>query len=1057
MKTNTNDIAVIGVSCRFPGAKDYKQYWDNLCSGISSIQEIPKKRWNWENYWGDPIKDTNKSNSKWGGFIKDIDSFDCGFFGLSGKEVEAMDPQQRIMLELSWSCFEDASIRPSDHSGDQIGVYLGVFNFDYKELQEKGGKTSIEAHHSTGTASAIIPNRISYFYNFNGPSVPVDTACSSSLHAIHLAIQSLQLGECNMALAGGISLILTPTRHISFSKTGMLSPTGSCKTFDTKADGYVRGEGAGVILLKPLSQALSDGDTVYGVIKGSAVNHGGKNYTLTYPNADAQAAVITSALKKAKVNPNTISYVEAHGTGTPKGDPIEFEGLIKAFGGSRKEPARNPHCGLGSVKANIGHLESAAGIAGFIKVLLALKHKQIPGQQNFHNLNTRIQLDKSPFYIVEKLQTWNQLRPDENKKAIPRRAGISSFGFGGTNAHIIIEEAPISKIDFNKNNPAYLIVFSAVTKESLNKKIKEFVHWMEHNMDQENIGDISANLLLGREHFEFRIAFVAKDKSEMLKLLKDIIQKKEVKIISKFINHFKSFSSSLFEHVGQNVLKELNLESNNGEESYLEKLDTLSQLYMMSLDLDWRSLFSGDSFRRISLPTYPFQQDRLWIPELSLKTSGVENNQQFLSKIHPFIHKNISDLTSQKYASSFDGEEPFLKDHVINDNKTFPAVAFLEMAIAAIKNAISSKSFNEGIVLRNLIWIRPILVDYTSVNVEIILNPKSSELIDFEIYTKSNDLEIQKITHCSGDAVLKNLTNLSPISSQEIKGQCAKHYYSSKRCYEILSNKGFSYGHSHKLLEEIWFGTNQALAKISSSSLTSLLTQYFLFPGISDACLQAAILLFAYEKDKFSDTENSFLPFSLKELKIFKRCENEMWAWVKRTSNIKNSNNFNKVDIILFNKHGAVCISMKDVSFKQATGISKSISTDKMLLTRNWSGSVGENPDPFPFDNHIVFFAGLQNNMDLGDIESRTLHSDADSMPDKFTDFAIDLFNQIQKLLKQKSNDKVLIQLVVPEDEPNSLFSALFGLLRTAQQENPRISCQSIALDKKSRASIHSL
>ncbi|WP_315823373.1 polyketide synthase [Paraflavitalea speifideaquila] len=392
------DIAVIGMSCRFPGASNYEEFWENLKAGRSGIEEVLANRWNWRDYWGDPATEKNKSNSKWGGFLEGVANFDIDFFGLSAREVERMDPQQRLMLELTWACLEDAGIRPTTVSGEQVGVFLGVFNFDYKELQERGGQLSIEAHHSTGTASAIIANRVSYYYNFKGPSVPLDTACSSSLSAIHAALQSLQLGECKMALAGGINLLLTPTRHISFSKTGMLSPTGSCKTFDDGADGYVRGEGAGLILLKPLEQALADKDPIYGIIKGSAVNHGGKTYSLTYPNPDAQRDVIIAAQQMAGVTPDTIGYIEAHGTGTPKGDPIEFKGLVNAFQGLGQEMSlTNNYCALGSVKTNIGHLEAAAGIAGVIKVLLSMQHRQLPGLLHFQQLNHRISLAGTPF------------------------------------------------------------------------------------------------------------------------------------------------------------------------------------------------------------------------------------------------------------------------------------------------------------------------------------------------------------------------------------------------------------------------------------------------------------------------------------------------------------------------------------------------------------------------------------------------------------------------------------------------------------------------------------
>lgn len=272
------EIAIVGVACRFPGAGNYQEYWNNLVQGRSSISEIPPDRWRWEHYWGEQPASRKRSVSKWGGFIADIDAFDAGFFHISGREAQTMDPQQRIMMELAWTCFEDAGIPPYQLSGRSVGVFVGMSSMDYSDRQMLEHDLEVEAHHSTGSAAVLVPNRVSHFFNLRGPSFAVDTACSSALYAVHLAAQSILQGECKMALAGGINSLLNPIQYSYFSKTGMLSPTGSCKVFDESADGYVRGEGAGLVLLKPLKKALKHGDNIYGVIKGSAVNHNGNTY-----------------------------------------------------------------------------------------------------------------------------------------------------------------------------------------------------------------------------------------------------------------------------------------------------------------------------------------------------------------------------------------------------------------------------------------------------------------------------------------------------------------------------------------------------------------------------------------------------------------------------------------------------------------------------------------------------------------------------------------------------------------------------------------------------------
>ncbi|WAN69938.1 type I polyketide synthase [Moorena producens JHB] len=527
--------AIIGMACRFPGADDYNQFWENLEAGVNSISEIPPQRWEVEKHYSPIPHQPNKTISKWGGLIEGIDRFDAQLFGISSREATRMDPQQRIMLELSWSCIEDAGYSPLELSGSQVGVFIGACNYDYDQLQHQN--ENIEGHTATGSYTCIIPNRISYFFNFHGPSVPVDTACSSSLVALHQAVNSIKEKECEIALVGGISVLCTPTSYISFSQLGMLSPNGQCKTFDSKADGYVRGEGAGVVLLKPLAKALSDGDRIYGVIKGSAINHGGKVRTLTSPNVYAQAQVLRAAYTKANVAPNTISYIETHGTGTPLGDPIEINGLKRSFKQLHQQYelplTEKPYCGLGAVKTNIGHLEAAAGIAGVIKVLLAIKHKKMPKIANFQKLNPRIELKYSPFYIVSETEEWQQLQT-ETGEIIPRRVGVSSFGFGGVNAHVVFEEPP-EQIKSQKSKvksedvlkrPLHIFKLSGQTEKAVRELAKKYETYL-HSNTEVSIQDICFSGNTGRTDLAERLALVAKYKDELQEKLADFIQDNE--------------------------------------------------------------------------------------------------------------------------------------------------------------------------------------------------------------------------------------------------------------------------------------------------------------------------------------------------------------------------------------------------------------------------------------------------------------------------------------------------------------------------------------------------
>jgi acyl transferase domain-containing protein len=354
-------IAIIGVGCRFPHANNPESFWKLLHNGIDAIAQVPKDRWDVDAFYDPDPAIPGKMNTRWGGFLDQVDQFDPNFFGISPREAERIDPQHRLVLEVAWEALEDAAIAPERLAGSQTGVFIGIGNYDYGRFLCRD-LANINIHNGTGLTLSIAANRLSYLLDLHGPSMAIETACSSSLVAIHSACQSLQSGESNLAITGGVSLMLSPDMTITFSQARMMAPDGRCKTFDASADGYVRGEGCGIVILKRLSDAIADQDRILAVIKGSAVNHDGLSNGITAPNGLAQQAVIRQALKNAGVAPAEISYIEAHGTGTPLGDPIEIRALKAVLMSGRSSEQR---CGIGSVKTNIGHLEPAAGIAGY--------------------------------------------------------------------------------------------------------------------------------------------------------------------------------------------------------------------------------------------------------------------------------------------------------------------------------------------------------------------------------------------------------------------------------------------------------------------------------------------------------------------------------------------------------------------------------------------------------------------------------------------------------------------------------------------------------------------
>jgi myxalamid-type polyketide synthase MxaE and MxaD len=491
-------IAIIGLGCRFPGANDPGAFWRLLRDGGDAIREVPADRFDRHAFYDPDPAAPGKMNTRWGGFLDQVDQFDANFFGISPREALRMDPQQRLLLEVTWEALQDAGQVPERLTGSPVGVFIGIATNDYGRLQWDDLER-IDAYSGTGNAQSIAANRISYVFDFRGPSLAIDTACSSSLVAVHLACCSLRNGESTLALAGGVNLILSPAIAINFTKAGAMAPDGRCKTFDARADGYVRSEGAGVVVLKRLSKALADSDPIYAVIRGSAVNQDGRSNGLMAPNPLAQEAVLRDAYRKAGVSPAEVQYVEAHGTGTLLGDPIEVKALGTVLGAER--PPGRP-CAVGSVKTNLGHLEAAAGVAGVIKVALSLRHREIPPSLHFETPNPHISFDRLSLRVQTALTPW----PAAPGPAV---AGVSSFGFGGTNAHVVLEEAPpdISGMAWTEGKTgAQLLPLSARDPQALRSLVRATQDFLAAPEAAASLPDIcyTASVRLG--HHDHRLA-----------------------------------------------------------------------------------------------------------------------------------------------------------------------------------------------------------------------------------------------------------------------------------------------------------------------------------------------------------------------------------------------------------------------------------------------------------------------------------------------------------------------------------------------------------------------
>jgi phthiocerol/phenolphthiocerol synthesis type-I polyketide synthase D len=474
-------IAVVGIGCRFPGGVSGPDgYWNFLARAGDGISEIPPDRWDADEYYDPDQFAPGRMSSKWGGFLPDIAGFDADYFGISPREAEAMDPQQRLMLEVAYEALEHAGIAPDSLSGIRGAVMMGVYYTEYQTISAANPDT-IDAYSATGNAHAVAVGRIAYLLGLRGPAVAMDSACSSSLVTIHLACQSLRLRESDLALAGGVSLILRPETQLAMSKWGMLSPRGRCYSFDSHADGFVRGEGGGVVVLKRLTDAVRDGDRVLAVVRGSAINQDGRSNGLTAPNTIAQQDVITRALRSADVPAGSVNFIETHGTGTALGDPIEFEALADVYGRG------DGPCALGAVKTNFGHLEAAAGIAGFIKAALSVQRGQIPPNLNFTQWNPAIDPKPTRLFVPTELDGW----PAGDG---PRRAAVSSFGLGGTNAHVVIEQGPDPVPAAHADSPVTTLLVAGKTDQRIASWAAALADWIDNDGTAVPMRDIAHTL-----------------------------------------------------------------------------------------------------------------------------------------------------------------------------------------------------------------------------------------------------------------------------------------------------------------------------------------------------------------------------------------------------------------------------------------------------------------------------------------------------------------------------------------------------------------------------------
>lgn len=619
-------IAIIGIGCRFPGAPNPQAFWKLLRDGMEAVGEVPTDRWDVNALYDSDPASPGKIISRRGGFINNVDQFDWRAFRIPPREAKYMDPQHRLLLEVAWEALEDAGLPLEEVAGSRTGVFMGIMWNDYLRLQSRD-LSQLNGYAVTGNAFAFAPNRISYTFDLRGPSVAVDSACAGSLASVHVACQSLWTGEASLALAGGVNLMLLPDVNVMLSKAGLLSPEGYCKTLDARADGFVRGEGAGIVVLKPLSQ-LTPSDRVYALIRGTAMNHNGRNEWIMAASPTGQEAALRDAYRMAGIDPAEVDYVELHGTGLPKGDSIEAKVLGKVIG---THQGRTRPCIVGSVKTNIGHLDSAAGIASIVKVALSLYHREIPPTLHLQQVNSEIPLEALGLAAQQALGPW----PD---KAGPSLAGVTAISMAGVNAHMVLEGPPQDSASRPRTEQlgagqAQLLLLSARSPEALLALVRVFKDFLtdEESGAGLSLQDICYTASVRQSHHEHRLALVGHSRRTFVESLEAFLQGQlpDGVYSSQTRPDDQDLRSDLAEAIAQcrrhcdqagTVIPSLAGE----DEGRAVMLEAVGALYALGYALDWRALHPSGG-RCVQLPTYPWQRERLWLDWL--------DNQEPLSKL----------------------------------------------------------------------------------------------------------------------------------------------------------------------------------------------------------------------------------------------------------------------------------------------------------------------------------------------------------------------------------------------------------------------------------------
>lgn len=915
-KISKKDIAVIGMACEFPDSKNSEEFWVNISGGRDLVRPFPDSR----------RKDTDlflklkgfsdeQLQYSEGAYLDEIDKFDPLFFKISPKEAGVMDPNQRFFLQTAWKALEDAGYGGEKLKGSKTGVFLGYssdFGVEYKDLVQEMDPESQNLSLG-GNIKSIIASRISYILDFKGPSLAVDTACSSSLTAIHLACRALRGGECDQALAGSVKVHFLSLK--GGEGIGIRSSINRARTFDDASDGTGSGEGCAVILLKPLHRALEDGDRILALIKGSAMNQDGSSIGITAPNALAQADVIELAWKDAGIDPETISYIEAHGTGTKLGDPIEIDGITRAF---QRYTAKKQFCGIGAVKTNIGHLDNAAGMAGIIKLILSLQHRAIPPIVHFQRPNRVINFPESPVYMVERLTSWESTGP--------RRAGISAFGLSGTNCHLVLEEAPevseqlldaaVPEAVGETKNAAHLLTLSATKETVLRDLIKAYVNFLTSSAsDGLDLERMCYTANTGRGHYTHRLTLQFITVDELQKKLSALYNANDLKNLVLDGVYY-----------GENKLNDEDRERLTAlaNEHLAEKASdlrnqALAKLYVAGAGIDWEAFYQGKKLRKVQLPTYPFERKRCWV---DMKAGTGQSLNVVESKIHPLLDRIHEEAEEELvYLTEFSAERQWeLKDHLVSGYYVLPGTAYLEIARAA-----SMGLYPEGVELKDVVFLTPLATTEGETREAHTILRKSEDYHEFNVVSK----DAQNggwVTHVDAKVYPLTASEIHQYNLDELKARCPETVKVSYSDGEVKS--AIVTGPHWKNLNTYHLGTDELLVYLTlQEQFLDDLDNYTIYPPLLDSAVNAVSQHVG---------EGLYLPFSYSSFKLLDRMPANFYSYIRKREKQAAGLETVAFDIILMDESGRAFIEVEDYKIKKVRTQELKVARNEFYHGLNW-------------------------------------------------------------------------------------------------------------------------